>query len=342
MHMSQVDQLRWGILATGRIAATFAKALGASKTGSAVAVASREASKAAEFANAHGIPKSYGSYDELIADPSVEAVYIATPHSQHLEWTLAAIHAGKHVLCEKPLTLNLTETRKAVSAARAKGMVLMEAYMYRCHPQTRRVLDLIRAGTIGRVGLVHATFGFDAPFSPGHRLWNRDLGGGGILDVGGYPVSWARLVAGAMEGRDFLDPSDVRGSVRFHPETGIDVYAAAHLTFPNGLSAQVSCGIDLRQENSVRIYGSEGWLWIPSPYVTARDLEPTRILHFRPGVTEPEEIVITPDRPLYTYEADVFAEAVISGKTEVSVMSLDDSLGNAATLDRWLDGTRLP
>lgn len=339
--MSDDDtRLRWGILSTGRIAVVFAKALESSKTGKVVAVASRDSRKAEEFAAAFDIPDFYGSYEELIDDPIVQAIYIATPHPLHAEWALRAIRAGKHVLCEKPLTMTYEDTAEIVAEARSWDVVVMEAYMYRCHPQTRRVLELIRGGTIGRVGLVHATFGFDAPFSPGGRLWNKALGGGGILDVGGYPVSWARLVAGAVEGEAFLDPVEVHGSAVFHPESGVDVQAVASLVFPNGILGQVSCAIGLGQENAVRIYGSEGWLWIPSPYIVNRHLEPSRIFVFKPGATKPEEIAITPDRPLYTYEADAFAAAVRAGGCEVDAMPLDDSLGNAAVLDQWLAEAR--
>ncbi|BCU76353.1 Gfo/Idh/MocA family oxidoreductase [Luteolibacter sp. LG18] len=339
--MSNDDtKLRWGILSTGRIAVVFAKAMESSKTGKVVAVASRDGRKAEEFAAGFDIPDFYGSYEELIDDPTVQAVYIATPHPQHAEWALRAIRAGKHVLCEKPLTMNHEETSEVATEARAWDVVVMEAYMYRCHPQTQRVLDLIRRGAIGRVGMVHATFGFDAPFSGGGRLWSKELGGGGILDVGGYTTSWARLVAGAVEGKPFLDPVEVHGSAIFHPETGVDTQAAANLVFPNGMLGQVSCSIGLGQENAVRLYGTEGWMWIPSPYIVNRHLEPSRIFIFKPGATKPEEILVTPDRPLYTYEADAFADAVRAGEREVAAMTLDDSLGNAAVLDQWLASAR--
>jgi predicted dehydrogenase len=333
-------KFRWGVLSTGRIAVVFAKAVGESRTGTVAAVASRDRRKAEEFAAGFDIPEFYGSYEELIEDPTVQGVYIATPHPQHFEWTLQAIRAGKHVLCEKPLTMTLAQAREVAAEARSWGVVVMEGFMYRCHPQTQKVLELIRAGAIGKVGLVQAAFSFDAPFSPGSRLWNPELGGGGILDVGGYTTSWARLVAGATAGKPFLDPVEVHGSAVFHPQTGVDVHAIANLVFPNGMLAQVSCGVGLGQENVVRIYGSEGWLTVISPYVVTRNLLPSRILLQRPGAPRPEEILITPDRSLYAYEADAFAEAVWAGEREVAAMTLDDTLGNMATLDRWLASAR--
>jgi predicted dehydrogenase len=338
--MNKKAKFRWGILSTGRIAVVFAKAVTESRTGELAAVASRDLRKAEEFAAGFDIPEFYGSYEELIDDPTIDGVYLATPHPQHHEWALRAIRAGKHVLCEKPLTMTLDEAREIAAEARSWGVVAMEAYMYRCHPQTKKVVELIQAGAIGKVGLVQAAFGFDAPFSPGSRLWNRELGGGGILDVGGYTASWARLVAGAVEGKPFLDPVEVSGSAVFHPQTGVDAWAVANLVFPNGVLAQLSCGVGLGQENVVRIYGSDGWLTVISPYLVTRNLLPSRILLQRPGAPRPEEILITPDRTLYAYEADAFAEAVWSGEREVPAMTLDDTLGNMATLERWLASAR--
>ncbi len=330
--------LRWGILATGKIAGVFARDLAGSRTGRLVAVGSRSAESARRFADEHGIAPAHahGSYEALLADPEVDAVYISTPHPQHEEWAIKAATAGKHILCEKPLAPDLASARRVVEAARAQGVLLMEAFMYRCHPQTIRVVQLIRAGVLGKVGLVQAAFSFNTPFDPDSRIWNNALGGGGILDVGGYPVSWARLVAGAVEGHPFLDPVHISSAGVRHPQTGVDAYAAATLSFGNDVIAQVSCGVGLTQENVVRIYGSEGWLLVPSPYVVTRDLSPTTLLLHRAGAAAPEEIVVTPDRPLYAYEADAFADALAAGLRDVPAMSTADTLGNMAVLDTWL------
>ncbi len=330
--------LRWGILATGKIAGVFARGVAGSRTGRLVAVGSRSVESARRFAVEHGIAPehAHGSYEALLSDPEVEAVYISTPHPLHEEWAMKAAAAGKHILCEKPLTLDLAAARRVVEAARAHGVLLMEAFMYRCHPQTARVLELVRSGALGKVGLVQAAFSFNAPFDPQGRIWGNALGGGGILDVGGYPVSWARLVAGAVEEKPFLDPVSVTGTGVLHSQTGVDAYAAATLAFANGVIAQVSCGVGLAQENVVRIYGTEGWLLVPSPYVVTRDLSSTKILLHRAGATSPEEIVITSDRTIYAYEADAFAEALAAGRRDVPAMSKADTLGNMAVLDAWL------
>lgn len=337
---SASSPLRWGILSTGRIAGVFAKGLAASQSGRLVAVGSRGSDTARMFAAAHGVARAHGSYEALLADPEVEAVYIATPHPQHIEWVIKAAAAGKHILCEKPMGLNRAEGLAMVAAAGEHGVVLMEAFMYRCHPQTAKIVDLVRSGALGTVGLVQATFSFKTDYNPTSRLWANDAAGGGILDVGCYAVSMARLVAGAAAGRPFLDPIEVTGAGVLHPESGVDAYAAATLKFPNNVIAQVATGVGLTQENVVRIYGGAGWLFVPSPWVISRDGGPSKLLLYRAGASAPEEIVIE-SAPLYALEADTFAAAVRAGLRDVPQMSTDDTLGNLATLDRWRDAIGL-
>lgn len=326
--------LRWGILGTGMIAHKFAQALQATATGRLVAVGSRGAEAAQRFAAEFGVVRAHGGYAELIADVEVEAVYVATPHPSHAELAIAAARAGKHVLCEKPLTLNLADSERVVAAARAAGVTLMEAFMYRCHPQTAQLAALVRDGAIGRLGLVEAAFGFHCDFIPGHRLFANALGGGGILDVGGYPVSMARLLAGAAQGRTFADPVAVTGAARLHPEEGIDLHAAATLGFDDGVVAQVACGVSLELENVVRVHGSEGWILVREPWFAATEGGMAQIELRRRG-RAPEAIAVAVDRGLYVYEAEAFAEAVRGGRREVAAMTWADTLGNMATLDRW-------
>jgi len=326
--------LCWGILGTGTIAHTFAAALGKTDAARLVAVGSRGGASAARFAGECGGVRAHGGYAGLIADPEVEAVYIATPHPAHAEWAIAAMRAGKHVLCEKPLTLSRGDSERAVAAARSAGVTLMEAYMYRCHPQTAKLVELVRDGAIGRLGLVEASFGFHCDFIPGHRLFANALGGGGILDVGGYPVSMARLLAGAAAGRVFADPVAVAGAARLHEEEGIDLHAAATLRFESGVAAQVACGVSLELENVVRVFGADGWILVPEPWFAAGPAGRTRMVLQRRG-RAPEEIAVPADRGLYVYEAEAFAAAVRAGQPEVPAMSWADTLGNMAALDAW-------
>ena len=328
-------RLGWGILATGRIAAAFARGVRGSARGRLVAVGSRSLESAERFAAEHAAARAHGSYEALLADPDVQAVYIATPHPQHIEWVVRAAEAGKHVLCEKPIGLNQAEAMVMGEAARRAGVALMEAWMYRFHPLTLRVVELVRSGAIGRLRHVQASFSYHAGFDAASRTWNNALAGGGILDVGGYPVSYARLLAGAAHGQPFLNPTRVAGVGDLHPQTGIDVHAAAVLAFAGGITAEVSTGVGLHQEQIVRIYGTEGWLAVPSPYVIAPEPAPVTIQHFRGAETAPSLIEVAPDRPLYAYEADAFAEAVLAGQREVPGCSWADTMGNLAVLDAW-------
>jgi predicted dehydrogenase len=327
-------KLRWGILGTGHIAGVFARGVAASQNGELVAVGSRAQASAERFAREFGASRAHGSYEALLADREIAAVYIATPHPEHAAWAFRAAQAGRHILCEKPLTLNRAGAEQIAAAARSAGVLLMEAFMYRCHPQTAKVVELVTGGALGRVGLVQATFSFRTDFNPANRWWNRELGGGGILDVGCYPVSFARLIAGAADGQPFADPVSVTGAGQRHPQTGVDAVAAATLTFANGVIAQVACGIGLQQDNSLRVYGSEGWLHVPVPWVPCRDGGTSRLYLHRSGAAAPEEILVTAP-PLYALEADAFAAALAAGKKDVPQMTVADTLGNMAALDRW-------
>jgi len=328
--------LRWGILGTGHIARKFATDLSSSRSGRLVAVGSRSDAAAAGFAGAFGDVRAHGSYEALLADAQVQAVYISTPHPWHAEWAIAAARAGKHILCEKPLTLNQADTRRVMAAAREHGVLLMEAFMYRHHPQTLKIVELVRAGVLGELRLIRASFNFAATFDPAHRLFNRALGGGAILDVGCYPVSFARLVAGQAQGRAFAEPVAWLGAGRVHPEAQTDEYATALATFAGGVLAELSCGTTVRNDQSAQIHGTEGWLDIPNPFLPGQDRHDEVIHLHRRGASAPQDIAITGlVHGLYAYEADAVAEAVARGATEAPAMSWDDTLGNIAALDAW-------
>ena len=328
--------LRWGILSTGRIAGVFARGLAESRTGRLVAVGSRSAESAARFAAEHDVApaRAHSTYEALLADPEVEAVYIATPHPQHVEWAVKAAEAGKHILCEKPAALNHAEAMVMIQAARRAGVLFMEAFMYRCHPQTAKLAELIRSGVIGQVRFVQTAFGFRSGFNPDSRLWNNALGGGGILDVGCYAMSLARLVAGAANGQPFADPVDVQGAGQLHPETGVDVVATASLRFPDGTIAQLSTAIGAQIDNTARIVGDEGRIEIPHPWIITKSGGEQQILVHRRDAAEPE-IHPTSAGNLYALEADAVADALRSGAREAPAMTPDDTLGNLLALDRW-------
>jgi predicted dehydrogenase len=327
--------LAWGILGTGAIARTFARGLAHAHRGRLVAVGSRTAEKARVFAAEFGNVNAHGSYEALLADPAVQAVYVAVPHPDHAAWTIRAAEAGKHILCEKPLGLNHAEGMVMTEAARVHNVLLMEAFMYRCSPQTARIVELVRSGMLGEIKVIQATFSFRAGFDPEKRLFKNALGGGGILDVGGYPVSFARLVAGAAEGRAFADPIEVKGCAALNPVTGVDDHAAATLTFASGIVAQVATGVTVAQDNSARIYGTEAWLHVMTPWIPAKEGGAVTMYLHRYGGGEPELVTVETTDWLYALEADAVAAALASGAREVPQMSIADTLGNLAALDAW-------
>ena len=321
-------QLNWGILGTGAIARKFAEGVRGSNSGKLTAVGSRSQESADTFADAWEIPNRHASYDALLADADVQAIYIATPHPLHLEWAVRAADAGKHVLCEKPITLNAKDTREVIEAAKRNNVLLMEAFMYRCHPQTTGLVEVLRAGTIGEVRMIEASFAFNAGDGGSGRLFERELGGGGILDVGCYATSMARLVAGVAQGQDFADPIDVR-AVGHLNKSGTDGWTAAVLKFPGDILAQVWTGIQIGSRNDVVIYGTKGRIEIDAPWFCDSGI---RVLANGQDVQE----IATPDeRGLYAIEADVFAAGVESGKVAHPAMSPEDTLGNMETLDKW-------
>ena len=330
--------LPWGILGTGNIAHAFAHGLTHSKTGRLVAVGSRSAETAVRFGESFGLPAAacHATYEALLADPAVQAVYISNPHPGHAEWAIKCAEAGKHILCEKPLAMNHAEGMAVVEAARRHDVFLMEAFMYRCHPQTLRLVELIREGAIGTVRVVQATFSFRAADDPRSRLLDLELGGGGILDVGCYPVSMSRLISGAATGQPFADPVEFQG-VGHLGETGVDDYAVAVARFPGGMVAQLAAGVRVTQENVVRIYGDDGLIVVPVPWAPTRDGGSSILRIHRAGQAQPEEIRFeTPENAvgyLYTLEADHVAAHIKARQSPA--ISWADSLGNLKTLDRW-------
>jgi predicted dehydrogenase len=321
-------QLKWGILGAGSIARTFTKGVKESQSGEVVAVGSRSQESADKFGDEFGIAIRHASYEALLSDPNVQAVYISTPHPLHAEWAIKAARAKKHILCEKPLTINGSEAMRVIEAARQNGVILMEAFMYRCHPQTSKLVEIIKAKTIGDVKLIRATFTFAAGFNPESRLFNKELGGGGILDVGCYTTSMARLVAGAALGKEFAEPYEVK-AVGHLGESGVDDYATAVLKFDGGIIAQVATGVALNSDNFLQIYGSNGSITLYDPWFCGN----AKIVVNANGKTE--EIEVESSAGLYALEADAFAQAVESGKVQSPAMSPADTQGNMDTLDKW-------
>ncbi len=323
------SKLRWGILGTGNIASRFADQVPTSPTNEVVAVGSRSQASADEFGNRFNIPQRHGSYDALLADETVDAVYVATPHPMHPEWAIKAADAGKHVLCEKPLAINKAWAEAIIEAAVRNDVFLMEAYMYRCLPQTKLVAQLVRDGELGKVHHIEATFAFNASFNPTSRIYADELAGGGILDVGGYPVSYARLIVGADSGLPYAEPAAVN-AVGTVGETGADEWTAATLFFDGGVTAHVTTGVRLGDQNQVRIVGSKGYLIVEDPWFGG-DGKPTHVTLHKVG----EEIRDISAEPALIYAAEAEAVAAAISQRQAPEMNWADTLGNLTVQDAW-------
>jgi predicted dehydrogenase len=337
--------LNWGILGAGGIARVFVNALRFSKTGRAAAVASQTPSKLQSLADDFSIPKRYATYEALLQDPEIDAIYLSTIHPLHAEWAIKAAEAGKHLLVEKPIGMNAAEAQAMIDAAAQHDVFLMEAFMYRCHPQMQKLRELIEQGAIGEVRLIRSVFSYYTPYSPTSRAYSKELGGGGILDVGCYPASMARLIAGAATGRPFLDPLAVKAAGKVS-ESGVDLYTAATLQFEQDIIAEISCGVALQMPVEATVYGEEGTIslvnpWLPSspvrgakqPLPLDTQFASTLIELKRRGEQTPQQIVVEADRDLFTYEADMVAAHIAD--RQAPAMSWDDTLGNMRLLDAW-------
>lgn len=333
-----MNQTRWGIIGPGTIARNFADGLREAPSGRLAAIASRDEGRRESFGDAYGIvpEKRHSTYQALANDPDVDAVYISTPQARHAASVLMALRAGKHVLCEKPAGITAAQVIAMTEVAAQEGVFFMEAVMYRCHPQIARLVEIIRSGEIGAVEHVRASFGFQVSFEPTSRLFDRALGGGAVLDVGIYPVSLARLVAGAAVGKDWEDPDQVKAVGRIG-RSGVDEEAYALLRFPGGIIAECATATRRQMDNTATIIGTEGRIHLPDPWIPGRNAGPSDAIvevtvH---GKTRREEI----RRPehLFAFEAEVASRAIATGACEPDppAAGWGDSIGNAETIDRW-------
>jgi xylose dehydrogenase (NAD/NADP) len=324
--------IRWGILGTGNIAGQFCASFGTVQHGKLVAVGSRNAESAEAFARRHGITHAVGDYQSLVAHKEIDAIYNSLPNSMHYEWTLKALAAGKHVLCEKPLASNAAEAEQMFDAAEKAGRLLVEAFMYRSHPQTLAVMEQIRSGAIGAVRLVRSSFCYYTGKTAGNIRFSRELAGGALMDIGCYCLNFSRMVAGAEPVK-----STAVGQLW---ETGVDVAAAGSLEFPGGVLASFTCGMNLHADNTAYICGTEGFIEIPVPWkpptnatFQIRRSAPPK-MDGATGVAlppPPPQIQMNVEKDLYAIEADDFALAV-EGQLAPR-LDRADSMGNQRLLD---------
>ncbi|MFH9857930.1 Gfo/Idh/MocA family protein [Streptomyces sp. NPDC017202] len=326
------DTVRWGILATGGIAAAFTADLIDLPDAEVAAVASRTEDSARAFAERFGIPRAYGDWETLAKDADIDVVYVATPHSAHRAAAGLCLEAGRNVLCEKPFTLNLREAAELVELARDHGRFLMEAMWMYCNPMVRRLKALVDDGAIGEVRTVQADFGLEGPFPPSHRLRDPAQGGGALLDLGVYPVSFAHLLLG--------EPTGVSARAVLSAE-GVDLQTAAALSWDSGALAALHCSLDGGTGTTASVTGSRGRIDIPAGF-----FHPDRFVLHRTG-RDPEEFTADPaDGPRATmqHEAREVMRALRAGETESPLVPLDGTLAVMRTLDavRERIGVRYP
>ncbi len=315
--------LNWGFLSTARISRALIPPLQVSKRNELLAVASRSRETADAYAKEQRIERAYGTYEALLADPDVDVIYNPLPNHLHAEWTIKAVEAGKHVLCEKPLALSVDEVDAIHAAARAHGRVVAEAFMYRHHPQTLKVQEIVKSGSLGVLKLIRGSFSFVLSRENDVRL-NPAWGGGSIWDVGCYPISYARSVVGE-------EPVEVFGWQVEGP-TGIDETFIGQMRFASGVHAQFDSSFVIPLHAFMEIVGSEGALSIPRP--------------FKPGVNE--KIYLTRDektetitikgQELYLGEVEDMADAILLGREPR--ISLEDSCANARVISAFLESAR--
>jgi predicted dehydrogenase len=327
--------LQWGVIGTGGIAADFCQALIGSTRCRVINVVGTSPHKASAFATRFGVSAWSEDLAQLLSDPAVSAVYVASPHTCHDPHAMACIEAGKAVLCEKPITVDAAGAERLVAAARNRDAFLMEAFMYRCHPLLRELVRRLQDDVLGRITHVRAQFGFRAPRVPTHRLFDPGLGGGSILDVGGYPISFARLIAGIAEGLPFAEPVLTSADGVIGP-TGVDELAHALLTFQSGMTANVTSAIHEDVGTGTVVFGEKGKIVLPNPWIPRGSRQGTisDMIVCRDG-HDPEDVAIRTDLPTYAIEAELVAESLPGIEAQWPAMSHADTVGNMRVLDAW-------
>lgn len=290
-------RLRWGVLGCAGIAInSVIPGIQQSKTGQVVAIASRDKSKAEQTARDLSIERAYDSYETLLNDPDIDAVYIPLPNHLHMEWTIKAAEAGKHVLCEKPIALNAEQAQQMVDACEKAGVFLAEAFMYRHHPRYEKIIEMINSGEIGEVRSIHANFTFNNAGDKGNIRFKKEWGGGSIYDVGAYPISVGRLLLGR-------EPHAVTVQALFSPEhDDVDMMASGLIEYDNGVGLTFDCGMWAQFRNQLEILGSDGRIEVPSAFVGHADF----VVHSN----DTSRTETFPELNAFTLQVDQFANAI--------------------------------
>jgi len=323
-----MTRLRWGILGCAAIAdRAVIPAIQASETGELVGIASRNEEKAKAKAEQFGIPKSYGSYEALLADPEIDAVYIPLPNHLHKEWTIAAAKAGKHILCEKPLAMDAAEAQEMVDYCREAGVHLAEAFMYRHHPRVARVKEILASGEIGELRAIRGVFTYNGAANKSDIRQVKAWGGGGIYDVGVYPLSAARWITGA-------EPEAVTVHALFSPEhDNVDMMASGLVEFKGGVALTFDCGMWATFRNELEIVGTEGAIVLKPAFLPNKEND---VIEITSGGKTRIEGPYGVDA--YVAQSDQFAR-VVRGQEEPA-FAAQDAVENLKLVDACLESAR--
>lgn len=321
------SRLKWGILGTGNIAKKFAAALPESETGQLVAAGSRGLESAQAFADEFG-GRAVAGYQALVEDEEVEAVYLALPNGLHKDWSIAAMRADKDVLCEKPIAMNAADAELMFAVAEETGRTLIEAFMYRAHAQSEKLVEAVRSGEIGELRLMRSNFSFPRKISPADARLLPEQGGGALMDVGCYCVHLARQLAGS-------EPREVKAVAHLHP-MGVDDYASGTLKFSDDFLVTFTCGMGVGSDGGTHVAGTEGRISVDRFWL-CQD-EGFEILSSTGESLR--RVAVEDERPLYAVEADAFAAAV-SGAAPPWI-SAADSIGNMRVLDALRQSAGVP
>ncbi|MGM7723309.1 Gfo/Idh/MocA family oxidoreductase [uncultured Metabacillus sp.] len=324
-----MKKIRWGIMGSASIAKrAVIPGIQQSETGEVSAIASRGLEKAQQTAEELKIPTAYGSYEELLADPNIDGVYIPLPNHLHKEWTIRAAEAGKHVLCEKPLAINASEADEMVAACEKAGVVFAEAFMYRYHPRYMMIQEVIQSGEIGELRGIHGTFTFNNAKAKGNVRYKQEWGGGSLYDVGVYPISAARMLLGQ-------EPQAATVHAFFSEEHDhVDMMASGILEFDNGVALTFDCGMWAAFRNTLEILGTEGRIEVPSAFVVNQDQSDNFYVISKDGKREVE----VPRLNQYSLQADALGKSILTG--EPLPFPATDAISNMKVLDACLTSAK--
>ena len=334
-----MNKIRWGIIGPGSIANNFADALLQTYSAELIAIASYNDERRKVFGDKYNISNNlrFDDYDSLLNCELVDAVYISTPHTLHADLSIKAAGKGKHILCEKPSAVNFKQGENVIQAVKNAGVFYKEGFMYRCHPQIPALLEILKNKTIGDITKITSSFGFDmTKVIPEHRLFSKNLAGGAILDVGLYPVSLSRMIAGVQSGKKFVNPIKLSAEAQIG-QTGVDEISSAIMEFDNGVIAEAYTAIMKNMDNNAVIEGSDGKIIIDNPWMPGRDGGPyhSKIRIIKNGNEEIREFK-GPEH-LFFFEAELSSQSILKEKQQVPHpgMTWEDTLGNLKVLDEW-------